>query len=85
MPITSRVVNVIKTELADEVSYFTLEGVLIGKFKGGERQAQPEEQPPAPIGGGIVKSPTPEQVKDKKAKEVDMSAGGRLDHLKGNG
>lgn len=83
MPITSRVVNVIKTELADEVSYFTLEGLLIGKFKGGERQPQPEEQPPAPIGGGVVKSPSPEQVKDQKAKEVDMSAGGRLNHLKG--
>ena len=83
--VASRIVNVIETRQDDEITYFTLEGVMIGGFKGGARvkSKEPEIQKDKPE-GGVIKSPTPEQVQRQKDKEAEslQTAEGRLKHLK---
>jgi hypothetical protein len=83
--VTSRIVNVIETRQDDEITYFTLEGVMIGGFKGGSRvePKEPEVKKEKP-GGGVIKSPNPEQVRRQKDKEAEslQTAEGRLKHLK---
>ena len=83
--VKSRIVNVIETTEGDEVSYFTLEGVMIGGFKGGARvepsEPQPQREKPD---GGIVKPLTPHQVQRAKDKEAEslQTPEGKLQHLK---
>lgn len=85
MDIQSRITNVIETRSGDEIKYFTLEGVMIGGFKGGIRQ-EPEE--PEPVvekpKGQIVTPPTPEDVRRSKERKVEESKTpeARLEHLK---
>lgn len=83
--VASRIVNVIETRQDDEITYFTLEGVMIGGFKGGSRveSKEPELKKDKPE-GGVIKSPTPEQVQRQKDKEAEslQTAEGRLKHLK---
>lgn len=83
--VTSRIVNVIETKQGDEVQYFTLEGVMIGGFKGGTRTT-PEIQEIKKIKptGGIVTAPTPHQVKRRQNREAEalQTPEGRLKHLK---
>lgn len=83
--VQSRIVNVIETSQGDEIKYFTLEGLLIGGFKGGARiepePVQPRIEKP---NGQIVKPPTPQDVQRAKDKEAEglQTADGRLKHLK---
>lgn len=83
--VTSRIVNVIETKNDDEVTYFTLEGVMIGGFKGGNRIKpiieEPQEDKPA---GGVVKPLTPHEVQREKDKEAEslQTPESRLSHLK---
>lgn len=83
--VTSKVVNVIETTQGDEVQYFTLQGVLIGGFKGGNRITPDiqEIKKSKPV-GGVVTAPTPHQVKRKQDREAEklQTAEGRLQHLK---
>lgn len=83
--IRSRVVNVIETTNDSDVTYFTLEGVMIGGFSGGNRKepVQPVVQPEKPK-GGVVKSRTPEQVRKDQERESEqlLTAEGRLKHIK---
>ena len=85
----SKIVEVIMTEEDGIRTYFTLEGVEIGSFKGGKKtepvlhdvavnSVKPE--------GGIVRSPTPKQVRLEKEKklEEDMTIEKRLEHVKEN-
>jgi hypothetical protein len=83
--ISSRIVNVIQTSQGDEVQYFTLEGVLIGIFKGGTRKPLPDDAPPPAPGSGVITAPTPAEIKLEKERktEKDMTAAGRLNHLTG--
>jgi hypothetical protein len=85
MSIQSRIVNVIETKQDDEVSYFTLEGLMIGGFKGGNRIAPVEEvtssEKPK---GGVVTAPSPHEVQrqnDRKAEDLQTPEG-KLKHLK---
>jgi hypothetical protein len=83
--VQSRIVNVIQTEQGDEITYFTLEGVMIGGFKGGTRQTP--ELPETPVEkpkGEVVTAPKPSDIKRDKEREVEESktAEGRLKHLK---
>lgn len=83
--IQSRIVNVIETTQGDEIKYFTLEGLMIGGFKGGIHQ-EPEE--PEPVvekpKGQIITPPTPSDVRRSKERQVEESKTpeGRLEHLK---
>jgi len=83
--VQSRIVNVIETTQDDEIKYFTLEGLMIGGFKGGAR-VEPEEPttPTEKPKGQIVKSPTPSDVQREKERTVEESktTEGRLKHLK---
>lgn len=85
--VQSRIVNVIETSQGDEIKYFTLEGLLIGGFKGGARiepePVQPRTEKP---NGQVVKPPSPSDVQRAKEKEADslQTAAGRLKHLKQN-
>jgi hypothetical protein len=85
MPVTSRIVNVIETTNGDERTYFTLEGVMIGSFRGGARTT-PEvtETPKDKPDGGIVKPLTPHQVQRAKDKEAEslQTPEAKLKHLK---
>lgn len=85
MPVTSRIVNVIETSNEDERTYFTLEGLLIGSFKGGVRVKTSEPQPlhDKPE-GGVVRPMTPHQVQRAKDKEAEslQTPEGKLKHLK---
>lgn len=85
--VQSKIVNVIETTQGDEIEYFTLEGILIGGFKGGDRIEPVAEKPKGKkVKGGIVKSPTPHEVKRQKGKEIEEmgTPEGRLKHLKKN-
>jgi hypothetical protein len=64
----SKIVSVIETKQGDEVSYFTLEGVLIGGFQGGARIAkkEPKEEVVEEAKSGVVRPPTPQQVREEK-------------------
>lgn len=83
--VQSRLVNVIETRDGDDLTYFTLEGLMIGGFKGGvrkeiEQPKRPEKKP----GGGVIKAPTPQQVQRQHDREAEnlQTAEGRLKHLK---
>lgn len=83
----SRIVNVIETRQGDKIEYFTLEGVLIGGFRGGDRIKSVVEKPKKKTSkGGIIKSPTPHEVKREKAREIEnmKTPEGRLANLKKN-
>lgn len=84
MEVSSRIVNVILTTVGDENIYSTLEGIMIGKFKGGERQAPKEEISIEAPNSAIVKSPKPEQVKREQEKENEetVAAEGALRNVK---
>lgn len=83
--VTSRITNVIETRQGDAISYFTLEGLLIGSFKGGTR-VTPEVTPAQTIrpAGGVIKAPTPEQVRRNQDRDAAalQTTEGRLKHLK---
>ena len=84
MEIESRLVNVIETRQGEMITYFTLEGLMIGGFKGGSR-ITPEIVVNKVVkpDGGVVLPPTPHQVqraKDKQAEELSTPEG-KLKHL----
>ncbi len=85
--VQSRIVNVIETTQDDEKIYFTLEGLMIGGFKGGIRQT-PEvvEITPEKPKGGVITAPTPHEVQRKKDKDIQnmQTPDGRLKNLKEN-
>ena len=81
----SRVVNVIETKNEDEVVYFTLDGIMIGGFKGGVRIKPVEEPTPSEKPkGGVITAPTPHEVQRRKDKDIEAmnTPAGRLAHLK---
>lgn len=82
--IESRLVNVIETRQGESITYFTLEGLMIGGFKGGARvePSEPEHKVDKPA-GGVVLPPTPQQVQKQKDRENEelLTAEGRLKHL----
>ena len=82
--ISSRIVNVIETRNGSTITYFTLEGLLIGGFEGGNRVAQPEVKIADPIKSAVVMPPTPQQIRKQRDREVEklQTAEGRLEHLK---
>ena len=85
MDVRSSIVNVIETVNGDEITYFTLEGVMIGGFKGGIRiEPEPVEKPKERPKGGVIKSQTPHDVQRERDKEAEslQTAAGRLKHLK---
>jgi len=78
---------VIETRQGDTITYFNLEGLLIGGFSGGNRITPPENSKPAePIKSGVVMPPTPEQIRKQHDREAEKlnTAEGRLEHLKKN-
>ena len=81
----SRIANVIETTIGEDIIYFTLEGVMIGGFKGGVRieptQPEPKKERPS---GSVVKPMTPHQVRRQRDKEAEalQTPEGRLKHLK---
>ena len=85
MSIQSRIVNVIETKQDDEVSYFTLEGIMIGGFKGGVRvePVQEEFKKDKPE-GAVITAPTPHDMQRQKARKIEamQTPEGRLKHLK---
>jgi hypothetical protein len=85
MNVQSRIVNVIETKQGDEVQYFTLEGIMIGGFKGGNRVASIEEATSSEKPkGGVVTAPSPHEVQrqnDRRAEDLQTPEG-KLKHLK---
>lgn len=83
--VQSRVVNVIETKQGDEVQFFTLEGILIGGFRGGTRTTPDiqEVKKSKPV-GGVLTAPTPHQVKRTQDREAQrlQTPEGKLQHLK---
>jgi len=88
--IQSKLVNVIESRSGSDVVYHTLEGLLIGGFKGGERISKVEPDNKKTLGkdpkGGVVNPKTPLEVKREKEKEVQamQTPEGRLKNLKEN-
>ena len=63
----SKIVSVIETTVEDSKLYYTLEGVLIGSFKGGKRLEPPEEEKPKEESKStVIRPPSPREVKDEK-------------------
>ena len=83
--VKSRIVNVIETSDGEELLYFTLEGVMIGGFKGGSRV---EPDAPQPVkekpDGGIVRPMTPHQIQRQQEREAESlkTPEAKLEHLK---
>ena len=68
----ARVVNVILVESGEDRSYFTLEGVPIGKFMGARQVQEPATKPTPPSPkSSVVKAPTPKEIKRAEAKHND--------------
>ncbi len=70
----ARIVNVIVVTQGEELTYFTLEGIEIGGFRGG-RKIVPEvpvvtQEVPK---GGIVTSPNPKAVRRAKELQLDKN------------
>lgn len=85
--VRSRITNVIETTEGEDVTYFTLEGVMIGGFKGGVRvkpkTPKLKEEKPA---GSVVKPMSPADVQREHDREAEklQTPEGRLDNLKKN-
>lgn len=71
--IHARVVEVILVEDNGNQTYYTLEGLEIGGWKGGTHQTPEPEIPEQKEKGGVVKSPTPKEVRIQKAKEMEKA------------
>ena len=86
--VTSRITNVIETIQDDNITYFTLEGVMIGGFKGGVRiePEQPEPTTKAKPQGGVITSKKPAEVERQKElnAERNNTPENRLKNLKDN-
>jgi len=66
----ARLVNVILVEDGANQSYYTLEGLAIGVFKSG-KQEKPALEPEPKAKGGVVTSPTPEEIAQNKEKDTE--------------
>ena len=66
----ARLINVILVEDEVNQSYYTLEGLAIGSFKAGKQVELTPESEPKPK-GGVVTSPTPEEVAQDKEKKTE--------------
>lgn len=75
----SKIVSVIETTVEDSKLYYTLEGVLIGSFKGGKRMEPVEEEPEVESKSTVIRPPSPREVKDEKndnaRKVIDRAIG----------
>jgi len=80
----SRIVNVIETKQGDQITFFTLEGVKIGGFKGGTRvEPQPTQETSNQPKGGVIKPMTPHQVQrahDREAAKL-LTPESKIKHL----
>ena len=66
----ARLINVILVEDGANQSYYTLEGLAIGVFKSG-KQEEPTPEPEPKAKGGVVTSPTPEEIAQNKEKDTE--------------
>lgn len=82
----ARITNVILVEEGNNQTYITLEGLEIGGFVSGKKSppSQPWQEPVAKPKGGVVKAPTPKEVKAQKDKEADriLSTEEHLEEIK---